>query len=275
MTDRINMTKSDELHTRQKDSDKGKTVRSYVSLDLETTGLYPKQDRIIEIGAVKVVEHEVVDTYVTFVNPGRNLTEKVRELTGITGEDLAAAPFIEDCIQDLLEFTGELPLLGHSVLFDYSFVKRAAVNVGKTFDKEGIDTLQIARKYLPELESRNLGYLCRYFGIAHEEHRALGDALATHELYQILWGRFRQNDTVPENEVPQEQREISMPEDKIFLPHPLHYQVKKEGPITKHQKERLYELIERHKLTVDYQVEHLTKNEASRYTDKILATYGR
>lgn len=239
------------METRQK----MEKCRSYVSLDLETTGLNPKQDKMIEIGAVKVLKGKIVDTFATFVNPGRALSDKVKELTGIREEDLQEAPYIEDCIGTFLDFMGELPLLGHSVLFDFSFVKRAAVNTGRTFEKKGIDTLSISRKYLQELESRNLGFLCKYFKIPHEEHRALGDAMATHLLYERLCG------------------ELYDPE--LFQPQKLVYQVKKESPITKHQKERLYELIEQHKLMVDYQVEHLTRNEASRHIDKILATYGR
>jgi len=245
--------------------------RSYVSLDLETTGLNPKLDKIIEIGAVKVLEGKITQTFETFVNPGRILSEKVKTLTGIQDENLCNAPFTEDCIQELLDFMEDLPLLGHSVLFDFSFVKRAAVNTGRTLEKEGIDTLAIARNYLQELESRNLGFLCKHFQIPHEEHRALGDAMATHFLYGILCEKFYPCSNDGTNMESAKETKDS----KIFQPKKLIYQVKKESPITKHQKMRLYELIEQHKLMVDYQVEHLTRNEASRYIDKILATYGR
>lgn len=236
-------------------------IHTYVSLDLETTGLNPKLDKIIEIGAVKVVKGTIADTFEMLVNPGRTLSDKVKKLTGIKDEDLCDAPYIEDSIEKLLTFMGELPLLGHSILFDFSFVKRAAVNAGKSFEKEGIDTLGISRKYLQELESRNLGFLCNYFQIPHEEHRALGDAMATHLLYERLCMEYGKGDKAKE--------------ERIFQPRKLIYQVKKESPITKHQKKRLYELIEAHKLMVDYQVEHLTRNEASRCIDKILAAYGR
>lgn len=253
-----------------------KLCHSYVSLDLETTGLNPKLDKIIEIGAVKVVEGKITKTFETFVNPGRILSEKVKELTGIQDEDLCDAPFIEDCIQELLDFIGDLPLLGHSVLFDYSFVKRAAVNTGRTFDKEGIDTLTISRKYLQELESRNLGFLCKYFQISHEEHRALGDAMATHLLYEKLCDKYASDCSIENNTQELDEQSVGASKATLcFQPKKLIYQVKKESPITKHQKMRLYGLIEQHKLMVDYQVEHLTRNEASRYIDKILATYGR
>lgn len=235
-------------------------INNYVSLDLETSGLNPKIDKIIEIGAVKVVEGEVAGTYVTFVNPGIKLEEKTTKITGITDKDLESAPTIEKVIFELSEFIGDFPLLGHSVLFDYSFVKKAAVNQKMTFEKKGIDTLRIARKFLPNLESRNLGFLCRYYKIPMKEHRALEDAKATHCLYQKMCGQFFNG---------------TMEKAVEFQPHDLIYRVKKESPITKHQKEWLYELIHKHKLVVDYQVEYLTRNEASRYTDRILSEYGR
>lgn len=230
-------------------------INTYVSIDLETTGLNPKVHKITEIGAVKVVNGVVTETFETFINPRRKLESRVVELTGITDEDLKDAPFIEEQIEQILQFIGDMPILGHSVLFDYSFLKRAAVNRNLTFEKEGIDTLKIARKYLPDLESRNLGFLCEHYGIEHKAHRALEDAMATSKLYQKLAEEFF--------------------EEESFSPKPLVYKVKKEGPITKHQKEWLLELIERHNLEVDYDVDGLTKNEASRYTDLILAKYGR
>ena len=94
---------------------------TYVSIDLETTGLNPKRDRIIEIGAIRVEQGQIVEEFSTFVDPGRKLEERITELTGIRDEDLADAPQLDEVFPKLLEFMGELPLLGHSILFDYSF----------------------------------------------------------------------------------------------------------------------------------------------------------
>lgn len=230
---------------------------SYVSIDLETTGLNPKLDKIIEIGAVKVIQGKTADSFSALVNPGRQLSEKVMELTGIQNEELANAPGIEQILPAVLEFLEDLPLLGHSILFDFSFLKKAAVNQKLPFEKEAIDTLKIARKYLRQLEHRNLDYLCAYYGIEHHAHRALADAKATSELYRKLGAAFYQQ------------------EDGLFVPQKLNFKVKRDTPASKSQKERIYRLIEQHKLMVDYDVEKLTKSEASRYTDKILAAYGR
>lgn len=232
---------------------------SYVCVDLETTGLNPKTDRIIEIGAVKVEGGKYTGTFETFVNPGRMLETRITELTGITDEQLKAAPAIEEVLPELLSFLGEHVLLGHSVLFDYSFIKKAAVNNRYTFERSGIDTLKIARKYLTQLESRSLDYLCGHYKIPHKAHRALEDAKATCVLYDRLWENFGKEDE----------------SDKFFAPAKLIYQVKKETPITPAQKERLYKLIVRHKLSVEYDLDKLTRSEASRYTDLIVAKYGR
>lgn len=234
-------------------------LTDYVCLDLETTGLNPKTDKITEIGAVKVRNREVVGTFSTLINPGRKLDERIVELTGITDDMLRDAPFIGEVLPDFLNFSEELPLLGHGVLFDYSFMKRAVVNAGGKYERKGLDTLSVARKFLAGLESRSLGFLCRYYEIPHRAHRALEDARATSALYDRLWEDFSEK----------EDGEL------VFRPKDLIYKVKKEAPITEAQKDRLYKLIVRHKLNVDYDVEKLTRNEASRYTDRILATYGR
>lgn len=232
-------------------------INSYVCLDLETTGLDPKKNKIIEVGAVKVVNGSMTEQMETFVNPGVKLDERIIKLTGIEDEQLEGAPEITEVLPALLDFIGEDILLGHSVLFDYSFVKRAAVNQKLTFEKKGIDTLKIARKFLPELESRNLGFLCRHFEIEHCEHRALADAKATVMLYDKLTELFYEGN------------------EKDFVPVPLLYQAKRETPITIPQKEQLYKLIDKHKLIVEYDVEKLTRSEASRIIFQLLAEYGR
>lgn len=232
-------------------------IDSYVCLDLETTGLNPKTDKIIEVGAIKVKGGEIVGQMETFVNPQRALEARIVELTGICDEQLYDAPDITGVLPGLLDFIGGDILLGHSVLFDYSFIKKAAINQKLKFEKFGIDTLKIARKFLPDLESRSLGFLCNHFGIEHNAHRALTDALATSSLYYKLAELFYAGN-----------------EDE-FKPTLLSYRVKRDTPITIPQKEQLYKLADRHKLKVDYNVEKLTRSEASRIITRILEEYGR
>ncbi len=232
-------------------------LNTYISIDLETTGLNPKLDKIIEIGAVKVIDGSVTDTFSSLINPGRKLEDRIVELTGIQDQNLSDAPYIEDIFPKLQDFLGDYTLLGHSILFDYSFLKKAAVNRKLTFEKQAIDTLKIARKYLTALEHRSLDYLCEYYEIPHHAHRALADAEATHYLYKKLVEAFYKE------------------EEALFCPEQLHFQVKKDSPATKLQKERLYRLMEQHKITLDVDVEKLTRSEASRFTDKLFARFGR
>lgn len=242
-------------------------IDSCICLDLETTGLNPKTDKIIEIGAVRIENGVETGTFETFVNPGRLLEARIVELTGITDDDLKDAPVIAEVLPRFIEFTKGLPLLGHSVLFDFSFIKKAAVNQKLTFEREGVDTLKIARRYLPELPHRSLGYLCEHYGIEHHAHRALQDVRATIRLHEILWENFGEQEELTDTS--------ENKKNSLFTPAKLIYQAKKDSPITKNQKERLYKLINQHKIKTDYDIDKLTKSEASRYTDRILAEYGR
>ncbi len=232
-------------------------IDTYVCIDLETTGLHLRQNRIIEIGAVKVVEGRIVDRYTTFVNPARKLEERIVELTGIRDQDLEDAPEMDQVFPQIMKFLEDLPLLGHRVMFDYSFLKKEAENRRVPFEKEGIDTLKIAQKYLPALEHRSLDYLCEYYGIPHQAHRALADAEATSILYHKLAEQFYGE------------------EEELFRPKPLVLFVKRDNPPTKGEKERLYRLLEQHKITLGADVEKLTRSEVSRLIDKIFAKYGR
>ena len=240
-------------------------IENYTALDLETTGLNPKYDKIIEVGAVKVRNGEIIDRFQQLIRPGIVLPEKITGLTGITQEELLEAKDSEMVIPQLLDFLEDDVILGHSVMFDYSFLKKAAVNQNLWKPEQshlGLDTLRLSRIYLPELPSRRLTDLCRHYGIEHHAHRALGDAESTAQLYSIFVKELGQNQTLEERE-------------KIFAPFPLIYKIKRESPIRPQQKQRLYSLLEQHKIIPDYDVEKLTRNEASRIIDRIYFTYGR
>ena len=230
-------------------------IQDFICIDLETTGLNPKRDRIIEIGAVKVRGGEIAETYQQLIDPKQQLEERVEMLTGISSKELEGQPTIQEVIPVLKEFLEEDVLLGHRVLFDYSFLKRAFINEKFSFERKGIDTLKLARQFIADCESKKLESLCIHYGIRHQAHRALGDALATVELYQRLVRDYYK--------------------EEEFLPKSLEFKVKKESPITKAQKERLTLLLAKHNLIPKCEISSMTKNEASRYMDQILATYGR
>lgn len=232
--------------------------QSYVAVDLETTGLNPKTDKIIEIGAVRIEAGVETGTFQTMVNPRRKLDERIIQLTGIVDLMVEDAPGIGDILDEFLEFCGELPLLGHHVIFDYSFLKRAVVNHGATFDRAGIDTLKLCRDLMPMEAKKSLEAACAYFGIERQgAHRALGDAIDAHCLFQKLMAD--EGGTRPE----------------LFVPKPLIYKVKREQPASKKQKEDLRYLLKYHKIDVPVQIDYLSRNEVSRMKDKIIAQYGR
>ncbi len=233
-------------------------ITELIAVDLEMTGLQVKTDRILEIGAVRISQGQILDTFQTFVNPHRKIDARITELTGITPEMVADAPEAEVALQKFLEFAGEAPLLGHNVIFDYGFLKQCAVNQGITWDRETIDTLKIARKLLKEPEKKSLEALCEYFQIHRDHaHRAVDDARATAELFLLL------------------QRDYQEAEPGLFTPKPLNYKVKKQGPLTPAQKRDLNHLLIYHRIEFDIEIDSLTKSEASRMIDKIYAEYGR
>ena len=112
-----------------------KLTESYVCIDLETTGLEAKRDRIIEIGAVQVENNRIVREWETFVDPDRKLDENIAALTGIHDEQLCGAPQIAEVLPEVFAFIGDHVLLGHRVMFDYAFLKKAAVDNRMSFEK--------------------------------------------------------------------------------------------------------------------------------------------
>jgi len=233
-------------------------TNSYVALDLETTGIGAKKEKITEIGMVKIINGEVADTYHTMVNPHRKIPENIVELTGITDEMVKDAPGIEEIMPQVIEFCKDLPILGHQVIFDYGFLLQAAVNQKLKFEKEGIDTLKLCRKFMPPEEKKNLGAACGYFHIEQDTvHRALSDAISAHRLYEEMKKRFGED------------------ENGAFEPKPLQYKAKKEKPASKRQKQHLRDLIKYHRINVTVQIDYLSGNEISRMIDKIIFTHGR
>lgn len=232
-------------------------INEYVAVDLETSGLSPAADRIIEIGMAKVADGKIVSEYTTLVDPQIVLSERVCELTGITPEMVFGKPVIDDIIKEVLDFIGELPILGHNIIFDYSFLKKAAVNHRLEFEKQGIDTLKLARRLLPEVEHKNLEYLCEYFHIdAGKSHRAYDDAVSAIRLFERL----------------HEMKPGDPGFDELI---PLNYAVKRDAPITPAQKRYLTSLIVMHGVNLAEPVETLTKSRASRLIDGIISQYGR
>ena len=156
---------------------------SIIAFDLETTGLDPKNDAIIEIALVKFDETGILERYTTLVNPGFPLPAETLNITGITDDDLKDAPFFSDIRPKLLEFLSDSsPLLGHNVDFDVSFFREYGVDIGS---RPLLDTFRISEILFFDAKSLNLGSLLESFGKSFaDQHRALADTEATIVLFQ-------------------------------------------------------------------------------------------
>ena len=228
-------------------------LKSYVCFDLETTGLDPLYNEIIEIGALKVRDGKVAERFMEFIHPQEEISPMITNLTGITNEMVANARPADAVISDFLEFCEDDVLIGHNVGFDYSFMKSGASNLGLTFEKFGIDTFKIAQRTLKSLPSKSLSSLCEYYQIENKAaHRAYYDALATAKLYQTLAHYFEPQDP------------------KVFQPLQLQYKIKKVQPATPKQIALLERLTEQKELIPDWDAATLTRSEASRIIDRLL-----
>lgn len=164
--------------------------RTYVALDLETTGLDPRRDAIIEIGALRFQGAQEVDSYSTLINPGCRISNFITELTGITNRDVAHAPTIDEVIPEVRMFVGNSLVVGHNVRFDLNFLYQSHVLRGNG----GIDTFELANILVPHARRYSLTNLVDELGLQKEEHahRALDDARMAHALYVELFNRAQQ-----------------------------------------------------------------------------------
>lgn len=152
----------------------------FVVFDIETTGLYADKDRITEIGAVRIENGQVTDTFSTFVNPGIPIPDFITRLTGITDDMVADAPAVDQALDDFLSFVGKLPVVAHNASFDTGFIRYNARLCNKSFDNVIVDTLQLSRNMFPELGKYKLNLVAKHLGVKLENHhRAVNDAEAT------------------------------------------------------------------------------------------------
>ena len=157
---------------------------TYVVFDIETTGFSNVEDRIIEIGAVKVQGGEIVDSYSTFVNPGVPIPFEITNLTSITDEMVMEAPKIDIILPEFLEFVGDAALVAHNASFDVGFIEQNCKNLGLPHKYTYLDTVALARVLLPTLAKYKLNIVAKALGISLENHhRAVDDAGATAEIF--------------------------------------------------------------------------------------------
>ena len=192
----------------------------YSVLDVETTGLAPRYNGIIEIGIVKVKGLKIVDKYCSIVNPGRPIPYYISEFTGITDDDTYNAPLFEDIVDDILKFISGSVFVAHNLSFDRSFINKEFLMIDRERpDNPQLCTLKLAKQIYPELKSKSLGSLSQHLNVKLlNAHRALPDAEATaHVLIKMLKEIKKKNEVETLNDLLSLQVISSQKESKIKI----------------------------------------------------------
>lgn len=230
-------------------------ISEYVVIDLEMTGLSPRKDKIMEIGSIKIKDGAVIDEFQTLINPNVEIRDKITDITGISAEDVKDKPLIGEILQDFFRFVGDNVLIGHSLIYDFSFIMQAAYDnkMYDKFDKKwyGIDTLKIARKYILQEEKKTLTSLCEKYNIPEDgHHRALNDAIMTHHLYVRLCEEFEKDG------------ELFKAEEYIYKP-------KKDRPPSKREVRNVEKLIKLYGIEPKADIYKMSQSDLNRYADYI------
>ena len=155
----------------------------FVVFDFETTGLEYMVDHVTEIGAVKIKNGKIIETFTTLINPQKNISKEITEKTGITNEMVKDAPLFEDVLPDFYKFCKNCILVGQNVDFDFGFLDYYGRKANYIFDNKKEDTLALARKYI-FIKNYKLKTISDYLNISLiNAHRALNDALATAKVF--------------------------------------------------------------------------------------------
>ena len=162
-------------------------MQPYVVVDVETTGGRQPQHRITEIGAVKMINGEIVDTWSSLINPQKHISKFITKLTGISNSMVKDAPLFSEVADNLSVFMQNCVFVAHNVNFDYGFFKQEYQRIERNFIMPKLCTVRETRKYFPGLNSYSLGNLCQTFDIPLEtHHRALCDAEAAAALLKMI-----------------------------------------------------------------------------------------
>ncbi len=161
--------------------------QEYVVVDVETTGGRSPHHRVTEVGAVRVRGNCIVDEWSSLINPERRIPQHITNLTGITQSMVDSAPRFSDISESLLEFLGDAVFVGHSVKFDFGFIRSEFARCGVTYQAPTICTVVETRRYFPGLKSYSLANLSSHFQIPLDQHhRALCDAKATAKILEKI-----------------------------------------------------------------------------------------
>ena len=167
----------------------------YSIIDIESNGGAFKKESIIEIAIYRFDGHEIVDQFISLVNPEDVISPYVQKLTGITAKMVKTAPKFHEIAKRIVEITEGSVIVGHNVEFDYRMIRQSFHRLGYNYERETIDTIPLAKKLIPNEESYSLGKLSKSLGIPlTDRHRASGDARATVELFKILLAKDQEKE---------------------------------------------------------------------------------
>ena len=176
----------DDIPAVQGDADIG-FDEEYIAFDLETTGLAPRFDRIIEIGAVRMKRGEEIERFQTFVDPGQPLEKETIDLTGIHDDMLAGAPKIHEILPKFFEFVGDSVLVAHNAQFDTTFLYQEAKRMGLDYIVRSADTMVLSQCLLPQMHQHKLNLVAKAFDLGDfNHHRAADDALMCGKIFAKL-----------------------------------------------------------------------------------------
>ena len=162
-----------------------KFANDYIVFDLETTGLEPRTCQIIEIGALKYINNELVDEYHAYVNPEGEIPREITDLTGINLFTVRNARTIEEELPDFLKFIDNYTLVAHNAPFDISFLKENMQKMSiEHLNNNVIDTLELSKKYIPKAYNYKLTTLKKFFHLNYDSHRSLEDCKTTNYIYE-------------------------------------------------------------------------------------------
>ncbi len=159
----------------------------YSIIDIESNGAGFRKESIIEIAIYKYDGHEIVDQFISLINPENEITPFVQKLTKISPKMVKTAPKFHEIAKRVVEITEGTTLVGHNIDFDYRMLRQEFKRLGYDFKINTLDTIPLAKKLIPEAESYSLGKLVKSLGIPlTDQHRAGGDARATLDLFKLL-----------------------------------------------------------------------------------------
>lgn len=181
-------SKSNENSKRNKGNSLLAFPADYCVIDIETTGLDPSFNEIIELAAIRVSNNQIVNTFQSLVKPSDDVDEFIEQLTGITNSMLSTAPRIENILPKFLDFIGDSTIVGHNVNFDLNFIYDNVFDLfGTEFKNNFVDTMRLSKRLYPDLKHHRLKDMVAFFQISNKQmHRALADCEQTYEILEKI-----------------------------------------------------------------------------------------